>query len=89
MGLPGRKQGLQGSRHQFADHRSSGERTLSQTPDQAARKPDGKDVLAVGDGNRCGQLLGFAQVAVGLASRDGELAGEAFDGVRQVRALLQ
>ncbi len=89
MGFPGCEQGLQGARHQLADRRSGGARTLSQTLDQAARKPDRQHVLAVGDGYGRGQLLGFAQVAVGLPSRDGELAGEAFDGVRQVRALLQ
>ena len=89
MRFPGCQQGLEGSRHQFADRRSGGERTRSQTPDQATRKPDGQDILAVGDRNGCGQLLGFAQVAIGLASRDGELAGEAFDGVGQVRILLQ
>ena len=89
MRFPGCEQGFQGSRHQFADRRSGGERTRSQTLDQAARKPHGKDVLAVGDGHGRAQLLGFAQVAVGLASRDGELAGEAFDSVRQVRAPQQ
>ena len=89
MRFPGREQGLQGSRHQFADRRSSGQRTLPQAPDQAARKPDRKDVLAVRDGHGCAQLLGLAQVAIGLAGRDGELLGEAFDGVRQVRVLLQ
>ncbi len=89
MRCPGREQGLQGSRHQFADRCSGGERTLSQALDQAAWKTHRQNVLAVGDGHRCGQLLGLAQVAVGLAIRDGELAGEALDGVRQVRALLQ
>ncbi len=89
MRFPGCEQGLEGSRHQFADRRSGGDRTLPQAPDQAAWKPDRKDVLAVGDGHGRGQLLGFAQVAIGLARRDGELAGEAFDGVGQVRILLQ
>ena len=89
MRFSGREQGLQGSRHQFADRCSGRERTLSQALDQAARKTHGQDILAVGDGNGCGELLGLAQVAVGLASRDGEFAGEAFDGVRQVRAFLQ
>ena len=89
MGFPRREQGVQSPRHQFADRGSGGERTLPQAPDQAARKPDGKHVLAVGDGHGSGQLLGLAQVAVGLAGRDGELASEVFDGVRQVRTLLQ
>ena len=89
MRFPGCQQGVESSRHQFADRRSGGERTLPQAPDQAAWKPDRKDVFAVGDGHGGGQLLGFAQVAIGLASRDGELAGEAFDGVGQVRILLQ
>ena len=89
MRFPGCQQGLEGSRHQFADRRSGGERTLPQAPDQAAWKPDRKDVIAAGDGHERGQLLGLAQVAIGLARRAGELAGEAFDGVGQVRILLQ
>ena len=89
MRFPGCQQGLEGSRHQFADRRSGGERTLPQAPDQAAWKPDRKDVFAVGDGHGRGQLLGLAQVAIGLARRAGELAGEAIDGVGQVRILLQ
>ena len=89
MPCPRREQGLQGSRHQFADRRAGGGRILPQASDQAARQAHREHVLAVGDGQRRGQPAGLAEVAIGLPGRDRELVCQASGGVRQVRAILQ
>ena len=89
MPCPRREQGLQGSRHQFADRRAGGGRILPQASDQAARQAHREHVLAVGDGERRGQPAGLAEVAIGLPGRDRELVCQASGGVRQVRAILQ